>query len=115
MRREVLKYIFDIQEACELLGEFTAGRTFEQYLSDAMLRSAVERQFEIIGEAMNQALRLDPSLVEAIHDTSDIIAFRNRLIHAYSQIDHEIVWKVVEKYLPALRGDVKAILMAGDP
>ena len=97
MRREVLKYVYDIQQACELLGAFTCGRTLEEYLSDAMLRSAVERQFEIIGEAMKLALRLDTSLVEAIRDTSPIIAFRNRLIHAYFQIDHEIVWNVVER------------------
>lgn len=114
MQREVLKYVYDIQEACDLLGTFTFGRTFAEYRSDAMLRSAVERQFEIIGEALSQAIRVDPNLVEAIRDTSNIIGFRNRLIHAYFQIDHEIVWNVVERYLPALRDDVNAVLLAGD-
>jgi uncharacterized protein with HEPN domain len=115
MRREVLKYLYDIQQACELLGTFTYRRTFEDYQSDAMLRSAVERQFGIIGEAMKQALRLDPGLVAVIRDTSHIIAFRNRLIHAYSQIAHDIVWGVIEGYLPSLHEDVSAVLTTCDP
>ncbi len=59
MRREVLKYLFDIKEACGLLTDFTDGKAFSDYMSDPLLRSAVERQFEIIGEALKQAIELD--------------------------------------------------------
>ncbi len=52
MRLESRKYLHDMQRAAEVLREFTAGRSFDQYRNDAMLRAAVERQFEIIGEAM---------------------------------------------------------------
>lgn len=52
MQREARTYLYDIQQAAALIAEFTAGRNLDQYLADAMLRSAVERQFEIIGEAM---------------------------------------------------------------
>ncbi len=59
---EIRKYVYDIQQARELLSEFTAGKTLDDYTFNAMLRSAVERQFEIIGEALNQMLRRDPAL-----------------------------------------------------
>jgi hypothetical protein len=73
---EIQKYLFDINEACELLVRFTIGKTFSDYSADPMLRSAVERQFEIIGEALAQLLRLDPSLRSRISDAGRIIAFQ---------------------------------------
>jgi uncharacterized protein with HEPN domain len=62
MPRDIRAHLFDIVQACTLLRQFTTGKTFAAYKADPMLRSAVERQFEIIGEALNQALRLDPGL-----------------------------------------------------
>ena len=78
---EVRKYLFDVLQACELLLRFTSGKTFDEYAKDELLRSAVERQFEIIGEALGQALRVDSALAGAVTDSGRIIAFRNRLIH----------------------------------
>lgn len=108
--REILKYLYDIREACDLIAEFTTGKTFDDYTVDAMLRSAVERQFEIIGEALNQAIRRDPDLGETITDTAKIIAFRNRLIHAYAAISDEVVWGVIETSLPTLRQEVSGLI-----
>jgi uncharacterized protein with HEPN domain len=110
MRREIRKYLFDIDQACRLLEEFTAGKDLAGYLADAMLRSAVERQFEIIGEALNQALRLDPALADRISHTGRIIAFRNRLIHGYAFIADEVVWGVLETHLQTLHKEVTALL-----
>lgn len=107
---EVRKYLFDIQQACELLRQFTAGRSFDNYKADALLRSAVERQFEIIGEALNQVLRVAPDLASDISDNQRIIAFRNRLIHGYAAIADDVVWGVLEKNLPRLRAEVDALL-----
>ena len=62
MQPEVLKFLHDIEQACDALVRFTTGKSFADYSADELLRSAVERQFIIVGEALQQALRLDPSL-----------------------------------------------------
>ena len=59
---EIRKYLFDIWQACELLAQFSTGKTLYDYQGDALLRSAIERQFEIVGKALNQAIKLDPEL-----------------------------------------------------
>ncbi len=110
MRLEVQKYLFDIQEACQLLTEFTAGKTFEDYVSNAMLRSAVERQFEIVGEALNQMLKLEPDLAASITDCRRIVDFRNLLIHAYTKVSNQVVWGIVESNLPVLYREISQLL-----
>jgi len=107
---EVRKYLFDIVQACEALREFTAGRTLHDYLHDRLLRSGVERQFEIIGEALNQARQLDPSLETQITHARRFVGFRNVLIHRYSSISSEVVWGVIEGDLPNLEGEVSRLL-----
>ena len=86
------------------------GKAFGDYTADPMLRSATERQFGIIGEALSRLLRADPSLSERISDSSRIISFRNRLIHGYSDIANEVVWGVVETNLSVLRREVASLL-----
>lgn len=110
MRLEVLKYLFDIQEACQLITEFTAGQTFDDYKNNAMLRSAVERQFEIIGEALNQMLKLEPSLTSVITDSRRIVDFRNLLIQGYAKVSNEVVWGIVQSNLPIITQQVNQLL-----
>src|SRR5262245_1233143 len=107
---EIRKYLYDIQQACELLNDFTAGKTLTDYAANAMLRAAVERQFEIIGEALNQMLKREPALAPRFSDHRRIIAFRNRLIHGYADIDDEVVWGVLTTSLPRLRREIVALL-----
>jgi len=107
---DIRKYLFDINEACELLRQFTAGKTFSDYSADPMLRSAVERQFEIVGEALAQLLRLDPSLRSRINDAGRIIAFRNRLIHGYASVADDVVWGILEANLPSLQKEVAGLM-----
>jgi uncharacterized protein with HEPN domain len=104
------KYLFDIAEACDLIGQFVAGKNFSDYKNDPLLRSGVERQFEIIGEALNQALRYDPALATKISSTPRIIAFRNQLIHRYAVVSDDVVWGVIETNLPVLTREVKLLL-----
>ena len=107
---EAKKYLFDMLQACERINAFIRGKTKDDFTSDDMLRSAVERQFEIIGEALNQLLKKQPQLKDRISDSARIIAFRNYLIHGYAAIDSNVVWGVTETNLPRLHEEVKALL-----
>lgn len=82
------------RKAVRLIAQFVADRTWHDHESDTMLRSAVERQFEIIGEALNRLSRLDRDTATLIPDLPRIVAFRNVLIHGYAVIDNEFVWEV---------------------
>lgn len=73
-----------------------------------MLRRAVEREFEIIGEAMNQLIKLDPNI--KISSTKQIISMRNRVIHGYDKIDDEIIWGTIIRHLPTLKSEIRALL-----
>ena len=110
MKLETRKYLYDIQRASNLLKEFTGDREFADYEGDAMLRSAVERQFEIIGEAMTQLARIDQPVADRISQYRRIIAFRNVLIHGYADVDHRLVWDVVQTNLPTLSREVGDLL-----
>ena len=103
MRLEAKKYLYDIQQAAELITQFVAGKTFADYEREPMLRFAVERGFEIIGEALAQLAKLDPALGAQIGEHRRIISFRNILIHAYAEVDDRLVWDVIETHLPGLR------------
>jgi len=67
-----------------------------------MLKSAVERQFEIVGEALNQLSRVDPALAAKVPELARIVAFRNVLIHGHAMVDDAIVWQVLSDKLPDL-------------
>jgi len=89
---------------------FVAGKKFAEYNGDLMLRSAVERQLEIVGEALAQLARADPASASLISEHRRIIAFRNILIHGYAEIDQRIVWSVVEGKLPVVRREAESLL-----
>ena len=110
MKLEARKYLHDIQCAAGLLAEFAHGKTFADYEGDAMLRSAMERQFEIIGEAMAQLAKVDEQVACRITHYQRIIAFRNVLIHRYSTVDDRLVWDVFKSNLPSLGREVDALL-----
>jgi uncharacterized protein with HEPN domain len=110
MRLEVGKYLFDIQRALSALEQFIGQKSFTDYAADAMLRAATERQFEIIGEALAQLAKRDPSVASRITDYRQIIAFRNILIHGYAEIDDRLVWDIIETKLPKLHADVDDLL-----
>jgi uncharacterized protein with HEPN domain len=109
-RPEVRKYLFDIAEACSLIEAFTAGKTFDDYVGDPLLRSGVERQFEIVGEALSRILQRAPDLTPRVTEAGRIVAFRNRLIHGYASVADEVVWGVIERNLAILKREIQGLL-----
>jgi uncharacterized protein with HEPN domain len=110
MPRDTAKLLYDIALAADRLVEFTAGKSQEQYQADDLLKSAVERQFEIVGEAMTRLRQLDPATVAKISESQRIIAFRNILIHGYAEVDDRLVWDIVRTKLPLLREEVSLLM-----
>jgi uncharacterized protein with HEPN domain len=100
-------YLWDALTAADLISQFTADKSFLDYRADALLRSGVERQFEIIGEALNQLAKADTAMAARIPELRRIVAFRNILIHGYATVDDELVWQVVTDKLPALAATVR--------
>jgi uncharacterized protein with HEPN domain len=108
--RDVRVYLQDMLTAAAAIAEFTAGRTLEDYRSTLMLRSAVERQFEILGEALARALRQDPALQQRLPASRGAIDFRNLIAHEYDALAAATVWDIARNELPGLAADVAAEL-----
>lgn len=109
MSNEIRKYLFDIKLSIESIENFLGeNRNFNEYLKNKMLRRAVEREFEIIGEAMNRLNRIDRTV--KITSKSQIISMRNRVIHGYDKIDDEIIWGTIVKHLPSLKSEINNLL-----
>ena len=115
MRRDPRAFLWDVREACRLIDEFVVGVSYEEYGSKALVRSAVERQFEIIGEALSQLAKVDPALASRVPEHRRVIAFRNVLIHGYAALDQQLVWRVIQQDLPGLHAAVDTLLASLDP
>jgi uncharacterized protein with HEPN domain len=109
LRDEDLKLLHDIERAARLIVDFASGKTESDYSADVFLRSAIERQFEIIGEAVNRLSKANPALAAGIRSYQKIISFRNILIHAYDNVSDEVVWNTIEVDLPLLFEDLQRI------
>lgn len=115
MRPEAVKYLEDIAHACRLLEDFLRGRTFAEYDSDALLRSAVERQFIIVGEALVQAAKVEVSISSSITAFRQIVGFRNILVHGYAVVQNATVWGIFENDLPVLKQELIQLLAGSSP
>lgn len=109
MKLEIRKFLYDIKESIESIENYLGEkRDFNIYIADKMLRRAVEREFEIIGEAMNRIEKIDSSI--EISSKKQIINMRNRVIHGYDKIDNEIIWGTIVRHLPKLKQEIETLL-----
>lgn len=104
------KYLYDILTACQEIEEETAlrGRNFDIFVTDRVYRKFVERNFEIIGEAMNRVLKIFPDI--NITSARKIVNTRNLVIHSYDSLEKELLWGIVIKHLPVLKDEISTLL-----
>lgn len=110
MKDDTTAHLHDIIKAADAIKQFIEAKTFDDYVSDDILRSAVERKCEIIGEAINRIRRDDADILEHIRNHREIVSFRNILAHGYDSIDDRIVWDVIGDDLNQLRQDTRSLI-----
>lgn len=110
MSRKILKHLLDIESVIEEI-EAVLKRienSFKAFEEDFIVQRAVERELEIIGEAVNKISKLDPSV--EISDLPNIVALRNLIIHAYDSIDPELLWATIQNDIPVLKLEIKKLI-----
>lgn len=112
MDERILKWLFDIRIAIEEIESFYENRerSFVKYQKDILLKRAIERELEIIGEAINRIISRDPSFVDKIKDAKSIIGLRNHVIHAYDNISDENIWAILINHLPRLKKEINTLI-----
>jgi len=109
MEHKIKKFLFDIKEAIKSIESYLGDkRDFNVYQSNKMLRRAIEREFEIIGEAMTRIQNLDNKI--NITTKKQMISMRNRVIHGYDKIDDAIIWGTIIKHLPILKNEIQNLI-----
>jgi len=109
MKREIKKYLFDIKTSIDSINEYLGeSRDFFEYQENKLLRRGIEREIEIIGEAMSKILNLDPNI--QIVNARKIVDTRNWVIHGYDKVDDVVIWGIVSNHLPKLKVEIEEIL-----
>lgn len=109
-KQEVLAYLQDIIDVISDVESFFVGYTmrYDIFEKDYLRRCAVERKTEIMGEAINRISKADPSVV--IPNARAIVDTRNRIIHAYDNVQPEFLWSLVIRHIPQLKEDIAQVL-----
>jgi len=109
MKPDVKKYLYDVDVSINSIFEYLGDkRDFTEYLNNKLLQRAIEREIEIIGEAINRALKQDPDL--QIEHARRIVDTRNWVIHGYDKVDEVIIWGIVMNHLPKLQQEIQRYL-----
>ncbi len=108
MEDHVRKLLLDIEEAIEHIGEFTGSiSSLSDYEQNLMVRRAVERELEIIGEAMNRLVSTQGDI--EITSARRIVDLRNRVIHGYDKVDNALIWGILQRHLPQLKAEIETL------
>lgn len=112
MDERILKWLFDVKMAIEEIDAFfkTYEKNFFEYSQNIMLKRAVERNLEIIGEAINRIITRDPDFEQKITNAKAIIGLRNQVIHSYDNISDESIWAILINHLPKLEVEIKDLI-----
>lgn len=110
MDRKLRKYLEDILNSINEIEFFLQDRPkeYETFCNDLLFRRGVERNIEIMGEAMNQALKINPDL--PITSARKVVDTRNFVIHAYDSLREDLLWAIVVRHMPLLKEEVEQIL-----
>lgn len=110
MQRDPRAFLWDVHESALAIQSFIADMDAAAFAGNAMAQAAVERKFEIIGEALNQLAKLDAPIAARVPDVAQIVAFRNQLIHGYTTVNVTTVWNIAQTALPTLLDAVQVLL-----
>ena len=109
MQREARKYLFDIKESIESIGEYIGNKyDFNIYLENKLLRRGVEREPGIIGEAVSKLIKLDSKI--NISSSRRMIDLRNWVIHGYDKVDDVIIWGIIIRDIPILKNEIEKLI-----
>jgi uncharacterized protein with HEPN domain len=114
MPRDERAYLSDIIESCDAIAVAISGLEFEDYEANRLVRSSVEREFIIIGEAMAALSRVAPSTFDSITRARRIVDFRNQLTHEYPTVDNALVWAIIQHDVLMLRKESMALMGLAD-
>jgi len=107
---QIKTWLYDILNAINEIESFFIDRPkkFQEFEEDIRTKRAIERNIEIIGEAMSRILKKDESI--EISNSRKIVDVRNRIIHGYDSVSDDIIWAIVIKYLPILQDEIEILL-----
>ncbi len=112
MDERILKWLYDVKIAIEEIDSFFEGqeRNLFKYKNSLILKRAVERNLEIIGEALNRIRQRDPEFLNNISEAKSIIGLRNHVIHSYDNISDESIWSILTIHLPKLNREINNLI-----
>jgi len=109
MNHKVRQYLSDILDCTNSIEDYVGRKkNYNEYVKNKLLRRAVEREIEIIGEAMNRILKINPDI--NIESSKKIVSTRNWVIHGYDFVDDVIIWSIITKHAPKLKTEVENLL-----